>query len=101
MTDMLNSERLHQVLEPQTLALPAQPRVMEIRCYATCDSLGDDALRIVVVLDASTKDEERSWERIAPVERLIRHALRDAGEERFPYIRFRTPQELLEEAESR
>jgi hypothetical protein len=98
---MLTSERLHQVLEPRALDLPPQPHVTEIRCDAICDSLGDDALQVIVVLDGSTQDEDRSWERIEPVEGVIREALRDAGEERFPYIRFRTPQELLEEAESR
>jgi hypothetical protein len=90
----IDPETLTRVLDPEHLDLPERPRVRRIQWEPYVDSLGDDALRITVLLDNRTPVTERSWARIQPIERAIVAALDAIREKRFPYIDCLTPSEF-------
>lgn len=68
--------------------LPGTPRVTAIEVEPYVDHTGEDALRVMVVLGPKTPERDRSWTRLAPIERLIRDRLLAAGINLFPYIRY-------------
>ncbi len=80
---------LKKALALPKLKLPGRPRVERVEFAQITDSIGDPALRITVVLDEATSDEEREWSRLAPVADAIRRALAAAEIDLWPYIRFR------------
>lgn len=93
MTRQLRTD-ISEALNPTKLSLPARPRVEEIQWWEFTDQIGEDALRVVVVLDADTTTEERGWLRLKPIEDAIFDRIRAYEISLYPYIRFVTRTEL-------
>lgn len=90
----MSTSSISDTLDVSTLSLPARPRVVEIRHQPYVDSLGDDALKVWVVLSEDTPEGDWSAEWINPLDRAIRDALLSSGIELFPYIQYVTAAEL-------
>ena len=61
------------------------------------DWTGEDALKVVVILDESLPRERRaSWKTLQPMERAIHQAVLDQGIDLFPYIRYIKASELAQ-----
>jgi hypothetical protein len=92
----MEEQVLERVLDPKTLPLPERPKVVGLKWEPYTDHLGDDELRIWVVLDeATTEDERRGW-MVSPIANTVREALRKAGIRRFAYLRFLKRSEMEE-----
>jgi hypothetical protein len=92
---MSAAERARQVLDLKTLALPPLPKVLEIAVEDYVDSTGDPSLRVDVVLDEATTDEELGEDTFR-MKQAIFDCLREAGIDEFPYIFVAKPSELAE-----
>lgn len=90
----VDPDKLTAALDVERLNLPAKPRIRRIVWEPYTEWLGDPALQVWAVLDDKTPSKDRSWKRLEPIERAIRKALHDLGEERFPHIRYWTVSEL-------
>ena len=88
---------LTATLDPRTLQLPAEPKVLDIRVEPYVDDLGDAELRVWVVLDDSTTAEQQSIESEWAITRVIRKALHEAGNRRYTYMRFLTRSQFLQD----
>lgn len=85
-------------LKPSVLqGLPPQPSVVDIESWEDTDSLGDRALRVLVVLDPATPDSQRGWRELEPIRRVIEAVLEREHYEHYPYFRFLTRDELERE----
>ena len=73
-----------------------RPRVVDIQHEAYVDHLGDDELQVFVILSDDTTTADRKWDKLHPIREVIREALREVREERFPYVRFLTRREFKE-----
>lgn len=91
---MGKESRVEELLRVDRLELPSLPVVRAIRAEPFVDSVGDQELRVLVVLDEATTDEQRSWKRLRPIRERIFKALEDAAERRYPYIRFLKESEI-------
>ncbi len=60
---------------------------------------GEDALRVMVVIGEDVDVEKVDGDDVNLVKRAIRDKIRGAGIERWPYIHFARPSELLEDAD--
>ncbi len=92
---------LHEILDPRDLELPPLPKVVDIKTELFVSSTGADALRVWVILDDDTTDEDQSWLKVRPIEDAIQHAIQSAlplyGLEITPFVWFRTKSEFADE----
>ena len=93
----VDPDKINAALELERLILPPRPQVRRIVWQEYVDSIGDDALRVWVVLDDETLPRDRTWKRLKPIEDAIRNSLLQIGEQRFPYIDYPTQAELRRE----
>src|SRR4051812_34239370 len=94
---MLADLDLHELLRPQSLRLPAQPRVIDVKWQPYEDSEGKDAILVWVILDNRTRPAQRRWKRLQPIEIAVRDALSQAKVPFWPYFKYRTRAEYLAE----
>lgn len=87
---MLRNEELAELLSLQNLNLPSPPKVVDVKFEEYEDWTGEESLRVYVILDDRTRDEDWRLDRIQPIQDGIRSALRAAGEERWVYFNFGT-----------
>jgi hypothetical protein len=81
-------------LRLQNLKLPPRPRVLELEGEDYVDWSGDAALRIWVVIDENTTDEELSnGQAILDLKRAIHGSLLNKGITLFPHIFLTKPSE--------
>ena len=92
---MSAADKARQVLDLKALTLPPKPKVLEITVEDYVDSTGDPSLRVDVVLDEATTDEELGEDTFR-MKQAIFHRLRSAGIEEYPYIFVAKPSELAE-----
>lgn len=78
--------------------LPKTPRVTAIEVEPYKDHMGEESLRVLVVLGKETKDRQRAWTRLEPIDQVIREALNAAGVALFPYVRYFKRSELRRKA---
>ncbi len=69
------------------------PKVVDIRHLAYLDGLGDEALKVFVILSDDTKPAQLDWDKLGPIRQAIHEAVRTTQDERYPYVRFLTRQE--------
>jgi nitric oxide synthase oxygenase domain/subunit len=87
-------------LNLQKLKLPSRPRVRAIEVEDYVDWAGDEALRVYVVIDESTTDEElRNGRAILDLKRAIHDSLLKKGITLFPYTIITKPSERFPEDE--
>jgi len=79
---------IRQALQHDTLPLPLSPPVCHIEPEPYVDSLGDDALKIWVVLADSTRDEQITAAATGAIENAIANRLNELGVDLFPYLFF-------------
>ncbi|HEX3449747.1 MAG TPA: hypothetical protein VHS97_15940 [Isosphaeraceae bacterium] len=76
--------------------LPENPRVIDIQVEDYVDTDGEDALRVLVILDESVDVENIRGEDVSALKSAIRNAVRGQGVELWTYIRFAKQSELDE-----
>jgi hypothetical protein len=76
--------------------LPENPRVVDIQVEDYVDTDGEDALRVLVVLDESVDVENIRGEDVSALKSAIRNAVRGQGVELWTYIWFAKQSELDE-----
>lgn len=93
---MSNKPDLDEALSLTRLrsALPALPVIREVRHAPYVDALGARELMIQVVLANDTRDEDMTSANLQAIRKAIVAAVRD--DDRFPYIRFLTEEELAD-----
>jgi hypothetical protein len=84
--------------KPPRLDLPPKPPIERIEWEEFTESVGDPALRVLVVLARGIRDDEWEWDHLKPVQDAIFAAVRGSGDSRFPYVRFVLSSELEVEA---
>ena len=93
----VDPDKINEALKLERLDLPSRPKVRRIIWQEYVDSIGDEALRVWVVLDDLTPARDRTWKRLKPIEEAVDEALLRIGEQRFPYIDYPTGAELRRE----
>jgi hypothetical protein len=74
-------------LEALAPRLPERPRIDHIESYAFTDQVGDPAIQIIVVMEDPVTWDTR-WDDLKPIKEAVVAAVRETGDERFPYVRF-------------
>jgi hypothetical protein len=93
--DMTAAEKAREVLYLSALSLPPKPKVLGIDVEDYVDTTGDDSLRVQILLDESTTDEELGEDTFR-LKWAVFERLRSAGIEEYPYILVAKPSELAE-----
>ena len=83
------TEALWRILRKQRG--PLKPTRIEIR--PTADSTGDPALEVWVLVSDATPESDLVFENTQPIRNRVKEVLREIGEERWPYVQFRTESE--------
>jgi hypothetical protein len=94
----VDEKRLDEALALKDLTFPASLPVVRIEAGNYTDSGGEEALRILVVLDESVDEEHFSGEDILELKSSIHDRLQRHGIFEFPYISL-VKQSELDEAE--
>jgi hypothetical protein len=92
---MTVGERASRILKLDELQLPPKPTVLQIIVEDYIDTTDVPSLRVEVLLDGATTDEELRAGSLQ-IKRTIRDRLSREGIDEFAYIRFATPSELAE-----
>jgi hypothetical protein len=79
--------------------LPENPRVVDIQVEDYVDTDGEDALRVMVILDEDVDVEKLRAEDITALTNTIRRRVREQGVELWTYIWFAKQSELDESDE--
>jgi hypothetical protein len=87
-------------LDPKTLGLPRSPTVTSIDVRPFVNAAGEEGLEVTVHLTGLTPDQERDLDWTKGIERRIRDELESMGDERFPLILYRTPNDEIPASES-
>jgi hypothetical protein len=77
--------------------LPRNPKVVDIRVEDYVDSDGEDALRVTIVIDEDVDVEKVSGHDLSDLVNAVRSRIRELDVERWPYIGFAKPSELVED----
>ncbi|MBI2303091.1 MAG: hypothetical protein HYU66_29640 [Armatimonadetes bacterium] len=76
--------------------LPDHLEPAEVDGYEYVDSMGEPALRIILVFDCETLDSDATIQQLVAVSDRIGAILADRGVRLFPYFSFYTKKELAE-----
>lgn len=76
-------------------AFPAKPAIKRFDVVPDHDSTGDPAYYIAVLLDDDTPEEDLSWEKTKPIERLVFDSVVRGPDEPWPYVRVIREREYL------
>jgi hypothetical protein len=88
--------KVRAALSLKRLKLPPKPRVLAIEAEDYVDWTGDEALRVWVVIDENTTDEElQNGRAIIQLKSAIHDSLLKNGITLFPYITLTKPSERL------
>jgi hypothetical protein len=92
-------QKIQDALKPSKMRskLPRNPKVVDIRVEDYVDTDGEDALRVMVVIDEDVDVENIDGDDVTAVKRAIRDRIRDLGVELWTYIQFAKPSELEKE----
>ena len=82
-----------EVLQSGNIRLPSGAAVEEIEAWEFIDSVGDPAVRVVVVLPDAPEDHYGRSE-VKPIRDEIFRLFQENGIEHFPYVRFVTKSEI-------
>jgi hypothetical protein len=85
--------KVRNALKRKNLKLPARPRVLSIEAEDYVDSMGDDALRIWVVIDEDTTDADINGKDIIQLKGTIHDSLLKHGVTLYPYVFLTKPSE--------
>ena len=90
----VDAKKVRSALRLKSLDLPPKPRVLSIEAEDYVDWTGDEALRVWVVIDEDTTDEElQNGKAIIQLKMAIHDSLLSKGITLFPYTRITKPSE--------
>ena len=97
---MLDTKQIDEIAISVANATLGAANVVTVSSQPMVDWMGDDALEIFVIL-APNAQPSISGDAVNQTLSKIHHRLQEAGEDRFPFMRYATENELkeLEEAE--
>lgn len=72
------------------------PIVKRIELEPYVDAAGENAIKVVVILDEGTRQKDRAYSNLQPLEERICQELQREGITLWPYFWFRTPSEQKE-----
>jgi len=81
---------ISQILSVEELDLPDWPKVREIQSENYVDHLGDDSLKIRVILEPRPDGRNHQWEDLKSISQLIDERLQEEGITLFPYSEFQS-----------
>ncbi len=87
-------QKIQEALRLETLKLPSNPKVVEVRVEDYVDTSGEDALRVTVILDEQVEVEKVTGREVINLKTAIRDRLRKQGVELWPYISLAKQSEL-------
>ena len=93
-------QKIREALRLRELKLPRNPKVVDIRVEDYVDTDGEDALRVLVVLDEEVTSKSHGT-RVSDLKTAIRDRIRELGVELWPYIFLAKQSELDEDDEER
>lgn len=88
------TDRIQATLDGLPRSSPPSPTIVGTDFELGTDQADDPAVFIVVFLDERTKDKDWISTKLDPIADTIRNALREAGVERWVYVRFARPSDL-------
>ncbi len=91
---MATIDHAREILDLSKLKLPAKPKIDRLEVEDYVDNLGEDALRILLVLSEDTRDDDLTGDAVWAIKLAIRDALLAADIQEFPFISFAKPSEL-------
>jgi hypothetical protein len=91
---MATIDHAREILELSKLKLPAKPNIVRLEVEDYVDNMDEDALRVLLILDEGTRDEELTGDAVWAIKMAIRDALLAAEITRFPFISFAKQSEL-------
>jgi hypothetical protein len=94
---MTVDQKIREALRLEKLKLPRNPRVVDVRIEDYVDTSGEDALRVLVVLDEKVRVEKITGREVIDLKMAIRDWLREQGVELWPYISLAKQSELDED----
>jgi hypothetical protein len=89
-------QKIREALRLETLKLPPNPKVVEVRVEDYVDTSGEDALRVTVILDEQVDVEKVTGREVINLKTAIRDRVREQGVELWPYIWLAKQSELDE-----
>jgi len=87
-------QKIREALQLSELKLPKNPKVVELQVEEYVDTSGEDALRVLVILDEGVKVEKLSGGDISNLKMAIRDRIRAQGVDLWPYITLAKRSEL-------
>ena len=92
-------QKIQDALKPSKMRskLPRNPKVVDIRVEDYIDTDGEDALRVMVVIDEDVDIEKVSGQDITDLKSAIRRRIRELGVDLWAYTQIAKPSELAEE----
>jgi hypothetical protein len=79
-------QKIREALRLSELKLPKNPQVVDVQVEEYVDTSGEDALRVLVILDEGVKVEKLSGDDISNLKMEIRRRIRAQGVDLWPYI---------------
>ena len=89
-------QKIQEALRLEKLKLPPNPKVVEVRVEDYVDTSGEDALRVLVILDEQVEVEKVTGREVINLKTAIRDQVRALGVELWPYISLAKQSELDE-----
>jgi len=87
-------EKIREALRLSELKLPKNPKVVDLQVEEYVDTSGEDALRVLVILDEGVKVEKLRGDDISNLKMAIRDRIRAQGVDLWPYITLAKQSEL-------
>jgi hypothetical protein len=96
---MTVDQKIREALRIKELKRPRNPRVVDVRIEDYVDTSGEDALRVLVVLDEKVRVEKITGREVIDLKMAIRDWIREQGVKLWPYIFLAKQSELDEDDE--
>ncbi|HEV3023571.1 MAG TPA: hypothetical protein VGX76_13950 [Pirellulales bacterium] len=88
MENATETKNIDEALRLDSLKLPPKPRIVKIEWDFYEDSMGEESLKILLLLDDSTTDKELKKAPVHAIKRAIRDSLTKHKIRLFPYFYF-------------
>lgn len=85
---------VQEALSIDKVQVPDSPPVRRVEVSLGRDTADEPAAFVVAYLDRSTQESDWTNEKLRPIQHRVRELLREAGIERWAYVRFEPDQEL-------
>lgn len=97
---MLNTEQVNAIADEISRTYLGKRTVVRVMSEPTMDWVGKEALRVTIVIQPKSV-RRLSGEQVVDTLYNLQRRLIEEGDERFPHIKYATPEELAEVADAR